>query len=110
MRHLFGLPSTTQPVLPEGYLPLPDTYKKTDKLLKRYQKIKNRVILRNTALSANQFWKDYYDVMKSIGPAFKTSRILNGLPDVEELIPIIMKEGGSSQQHFNRSIRELALT
>lgn len=90
-----------------GYLPLPDTYDKTDKLLQRYLDIKSNVENRQGALPA-EVWADYYSVVKGMASIFEISRVLNGLPDSEPLIPIILDEGGTSKQHHNRSIREIS--
>ena len=58
--------------------------------------------------SGNDFWSDYYDIMKSFGTIWKTSRILNGLPDEEDRIATLMAAGGSGQKDYERSIRDIA--
>lgn len=92
-----------------GYIPLPESFAKTDELLRKYLKMKKRITSRGgNQIKSNELWKDYYDVILSVGPAWKKSRVLNGLPEEEEKIPIIMREGGSRKQHYNRSIADVA--
>ena len=89
-----------------GYLPLPSTFRATDKLLKKYLAIKDKTnSKRNMVLD---FWSDYYEIIKHARSVWKESRILNGLPDIEEQISHILEHGGSAKQHYNRSIRDVS--
>eukprot|EP00934_Nitzschia_sp_Nitz4_P001267 Nitzschia sp. Nitz4//scaffold24_size164493//61516//63539//NITZ4_002322-RA/size164493-snap-gene-0.4-mRNA-1//1//CDS//3329544096//1267//frame0 len=89
-----------------GYLPLPETFEMTDMLLERYLRLKNSVDQRSGA-KGDAFWKDMYSIVRRAASTYEISRVLNGLPEVEELIPDILEDGGASRQHYNRSIRDL---
>jgi hypothetical protein len=92
-----------------GYLPLPTTFHQTDAILKKYLGFKSRVNRRAQNKPVGEdFWKEYYDVVKSFGLLWGDSRILNGLPDEEERIPAIMDAGGSGQKDYERSIRDVS--
>lgn len=91
-----------------GYLPLPQTFEVTDVILRKYQKVKEKVNSKNQKKLDDSFWGEYYDIVTSFGPIWKKSRILNGLPNDEDIIDTLMEEGGSSRKDFNKSIRELS--
>ena len=110
-----------------GYIPDPNSFISTDIFLRKYLRIKRMALKRRkhsvvadstllsgsaTALtnesSTHDIWKDLYNiVIKGMRSVWLTSRILNGIPDDSEQIEHIMLTGGSSQQHYNRSVREI---
>ena len=94
-------------------MPLPRTFQETDELIETYLELKEECALslegeNSTTTTTTELWKDLYDVMKGLGTAWKTSRILNGLPDEEATLGELMEEGGSGQKDYNRSIREVS--
>ena len=86
---------------------MPNDFKRVDHLLKKYLAMKNLVIQRAPKL-VDGLWKDFYDLVKSFGPIWVRSRVMNGFPDEEERISAIMQAGGSGQKDYNRSLREVS--
>ena len=113
-----------------GYIPDEDSFVSTDLLLRIYLRIKRKSLSRwrfqnVTTTKAGSYkgrldngymitdeqdelWKNVYNIMKTMRSVWLTSRILNGLPEEVGELEDIMENGGSSQQHYNRSIRELS--
>jgi SET domain len=93
-------------------MPLPRTFQETDELIETYLELKEQTTDGGTqstsSSSSGDMWTDLYDVMKVFGTAWKTSRVLNGLPDEEATLRELMERGGSGQKDYNRSIRELS--
>lgn len=92
-------------------MPLPQTFRQTDVILKKYLRIKAVILQRKGAgvsgISA-KLWEDFYGTIKGAASAWEKSRVLNGLPDDEATLPTLMQAGGSSQKDYNRSIQELS--
>lgn len=85
---------------------MPETYPGTDVLLKKYLAIKDKIHTKQNIVL--EFWSDYYEIILRTKSVWGQSRVLNGLPDKEEQISHIMENGGSSQQHYNRSFRDVS--
>jgi hypothetical protein len=92
-----------------GYLPLPKSFKIADMVIKGF--LGKRLRLKNKEkLGKNkEFWTDFWGLIKGQGPIWKTSRAMNALPDdYTTFSKKIFNKGGSSQQHFDRSIRDIS--
>jgi len=92
-------------------MPLPSTFPSTDTLLHRYLKIKETTLerrIRDGITAGDTLWKDLYGTMKTFATTWKTSRILNGLPDEETNLVELMEKGGSSQKDYQRSTRDIS--
>ena len=113
-----------------GYIPDVDSFVSTDLILRIYLGLREKALSRwrfhNVTTSQtssskgrvdngfmitdeqDELWKDLYRMMKDMRSVWPTSRTLNGLPEDVGQLEHIMANGGSSQQHYNRSIREIS--
>ncbi|CAJ1958202.1 unnamed protein product [Cylindrotheca closterium] len=91
-----------------GYIPLPDSYPPADKLLKRFERMRIRTEAELSDQLSPGIWEDLLDTILDYGKTWKTSRVLNALPDSAEIIPDVLMDGGTAYRDFNRSTQELS--
>jgi hypothetical protein len=90
-----------------GYLPLPEDYEYADRFITEYLEMEKRLSA-STELKTGDLWSDLWTVVASQSSIWQKSRMFNALPDTYSLLVPIMKAGGTSQQHYNQTIREVS--
>ena len=88
-----------------GLMPLRKHYKEANELVKRYQKLRDRVFknVKSEELK-DEMQKDLWNVLLNWG--FET-RMMNALPEKYDEIDEIMEMGGTEWRNYRRSIRDL---
>lgn len=87
---------------------MPKSYKSADRLIGKFLLKRQQDKRRRRSRKLNQLWEDTYNLIVESAITWKSSRVLNALPSNYSHLPLIMKEGGTALQDFNRSIKELS--
>ena len=89
-----------------GHLPLPSSFKRADKLIKLFAQKRDT----NPKFRGNEgLLDDLWDCIRGFAPIWKTSRILNALPENQtQFGDEFFEAGGSGKLHLKKSVRDLA--
>ena len=94
-----------------GFIPMPKDYKRADRLLRSFEKLKEktgRFIKGTSSHARGDIWTDLWNLFQRDQPKVWTdSRVLNALPNNASIVEQLLQNGGTSQLHLNRSFRDL---